>query len=285
MTDTPLMVEQVDAICDEAARLATESGTGNLIWQAAYHAVMLSRLQGRPDPATKLADITQDVAPDLARAVERLERFCASQHEPPGYKETGPGIYFADVRAVLAALPKVDGGDVERVAAALRAYFVEHTGFATVDHDGCVSAYYGRSWIALSPTAIAHAALASLPNQGGQVDRLAHELRERSRFPSGQPRISPEKANEIAAVSVGALTAEILRERAQIVAWLTGAGGKIPGLTAFAAVVSGNNMPAMSGDNRDRLHPLQRKQFDSAMQHIADAIERGEHRTAQGGEG
>lgn len=173
------------------------------------------------DPATKLADITQDVAPDLARTVERLERFCASQHEPPGYKETGPGIYFADVRAVLAALPKVDGGDVERVANAMREAIgsgypyppggdvaeCEHGKFGWEDCIACYDDFL---------TARLDEALASLPNQGSQVDRLAHELRERSRFPSGQPRISPEKANEIAAASVGVLTnqgeAEILRE-------------------------------------------------------------------------
>jgi hypothetical protein len=40
--------------------------------------------------------------------------------------------------------------------------------------------------------------------EAGHVTRLAHELRERSRFPSGQPRISPDKAHEIAEASLEA---------------------------------------------------------------------------------
>lgn len=38
------------------------------------------------------------------------------------------------------------------------------------------------------------------------VERLAHELRERSRYPSGGPRISPEKAREIASTALSTLT-------------------------------------------------------------------------------
>ena len=57
----------------------------------------------------KIADITQDVAPDLGRAVERLQAFADSQHEPmpadPRHlSPDSPSINFADVRAVLAAL-------------------------------------------------------------------------------------------------------------------------------------------------------------------------------------
>lgn len=38
------------------------------------------------------------------------------------------------------------------------------------------------------------------------VERLAYELRERSRYPSGGPRLSPEKAREIATASLSTLT-------------------------------------------------------------------------------
>lgn len=64
----------------------------------------------------------------------------------------------------------------------------------------------------------------------------------------------------------------------QIVAWLRGDDDKIPALAAFAPLVSGNNMPSMSGDNRDRLHPHIRRRYDATIASICDAIERGEHR-------
>jgi hypothetical protein len=51
-----------------------------------------------------------------------------------------------------------------------------------------------------------------------------------------------------------------------------GHGGTIPGATVFAPLVSGNNMPCMSGDARDRLHPNKRREFDDATKALARAI-------------
>lgn len=53
----------------------------------------------------------------------------------------------------------------ERVEEALRRYFVDHTGFGTVDDEGNVSAYYGQNWVSLSTAKIADAILA-LPLDG-----------------------------------------------------------------------------------------------------------------------
>ncbi len=39
-----------------------------------------------------------------------------------------------------------------------------------------------------------------------------------------------------------------------------------------ASIVSGNNMPDMSGDPRKRIQPARRRQFDAACEHAADAI-------------
>lgn len=71
-------------------------------------------------------------------------------------------------------------------------------------------------------------------------------------------------------------------ERDAIVRWLRGDGGKIPALSAFAGLVSGNNMPSMSGDNRDRLHRHVRSRYDAIIEQICDAIERGDHLSEQG---
>lgn len=43
----------------------------------------------------------------------------------------------------------------------------------------------------------------------------------------------------------------------------------------FAALVSRNNQPCMSGDPRDRLLPHHRRQFDSACQEAARAVIEG----------
>jgi hypothetical protein len=67
------------------------------------------------------------------------------------------------------------------------------------------------------------------------------------------------------------------REREAVVAWLRGEGGVIPALACFAQLVSGNPMPHMSGDDRNRLHAHQRRQFDQTIYRLCDAIERGEH--------
>ena len=68
-----------------------------------------------------------------------------------------------------------------------------------------------------------------------------------------------------------------LEERAKVVAWLRGDGGVIPALSAFAPLVTGNPMPDMSGDNRNRMHAHQRRQFDQTIDWLCKAIERGEH--------
>jgi len=48
-------------------------------------------------------------------------------------------------------------------------------------------------------------------------------------------------------------------------AYVDGKGGTvIPGATVFAALVSGNFQPCMSGDARDRLPPHTRRRFDDA---------------------
>ncbi len=46
-----LAAVDVDAICDEAVRLANQHGSGNLLWQAAYHACMGTRAALRTQPA------------------------------------------------------------------------------------------------------------------------------------------------------------------------------------------------------------------------------------------
>jgi hypothetical protein len=79
------------------------------------------------------------------------------------------------------------------------------------------------------------------------------------------------------AIDIAAKLSPAELERQKIVAWLRGDGGVIPGLAAFAPLVSGNSQPCMSGDPRDRLYPHTRRQFDDAIRAVADAIERGAH--------
>lgn len=73
----------------------------------------------RPCRRQHIADISHDVSPDLGRAIARLEAFCATQHDPNPPQSAReipadyPFLYYADVRAVLAALKPVSG-DVER---------------------------------------------------------------------------------------------------------------------------------------------------------------------------
>lgn len=55
-------------------------------------------------------------------------------------------------------------------------------------------------------------------------------------------------------------------------AYVEGKDGRIPGSVAFAALVSGNRQPCMSGDARDRLHPPTRRAFDDATASLASAI-------------
>jgi hypothetical protein len=64
--------------------------------------------------------------------------------------------------AAQSARPPADQDEVEAVEEGVRDYFVNHTGFVTVDGDNRVSASYGGNWIALSPSAIATAAIEAL---------------------------------------------------------------------------------------------------------------------------
>jgi len=54
--------------------------------------------------------------------------------------------------------------------------------------------------------------------------------------------------------------------------YVEGTGGAIPGTNVFAPIVSGNNMPSMSGDNRDRMPTHLRQRFDTATNNLATAI-------------
>jgi hypothetical protein len=55
-------------------------------------------------------------------------------------------------------------------------------------------------------------------------------------------------------------------------AYIEGKGGVIPGATVFVSVITGENMPCMSGDARDKLNPHKRRQFDDATRDLATAI-------------
>ena len=67
----------------------------------------------------KIADVTREVAPDLDRAIERLKAFCETQHDPNPPRSARnvpsdyPALYYADVRAVLAALDRQNPTDAE----------------------------------------------------------------------------------------------------------------------------------------------------------------------------
>lgn len=72
----------------------------------------------------------------------------------------------------------------------------------------------------------------------------------------------------------------VQQERADVVAWLIGSNGNIPALSHFASLVSGNRMPDMSGDHRNRLRPHVREQFDRLMQELGIAVSTGQHEGA-----
>ncbi len=55
-------------------------------------------------------------------------------------------------------------------------------------------------------------------------------------------------------------------------AYIEGKGGVIPGATVFVSVITGDRMPCMSGDARDKLSPHKRRQFDDATRDLATAI-------------
>lgn len=77
-------------------------------------------------------------------------------------------------------------------------------------------------------------------------------------------------AKEAALLGIEQGRAEMREEAAKL---LDGDGGKvIPLLAGFAPLVSGNNMPCMSGDARDRLRPHVRQRFDDGIASVAQAI-------------
>lgn len=60
--------------------------------------------------------------------------------------------------------------------------------------------------------------------------------------------------------------------REEAAAYVEGAGGVIPGAAVFAPLASGNNMPCMSGDPRERLPSHKRRAFDDATSALATSI-------------
>lgn len=54
--------------------------------------------------------------------------------------------------------------------------------------------------------------------------------------------------------------------------YIEGKGGVIPGATVFVSLITGENMPCMSGDARDKLNSHKRRQFDDATRDLATAI-------------
>ncbi len=51
----------------------------------------------------RIVEIGKDVA-DLPSAIERCQQWCDSQKLPAQFGDVGPGIYFADVRALIKAV-------------------------------------------------------------------------------------------------------------------------------------------------------------------------------------
>jgi hypothetical protein len=54
--------------------------------------------------------------------------------------------------------------------------------------------------------------------------------------------------------------------------YVEGHGGVIPGSTVFASLITGDRMPCMSGDGRDKMMPHKRRYFDDATRDLATAI-------------
>ena len=55
-------------------------------------------------------------------------------------------------------------------------------------------------------------------------------------------------------------------------AYVEGKGGVIPATTVFISLITGERMPCMSGDGRDKLNPHKRRYFDDATRGLATAI-------------
>ena len=84
----------------------------------------------------------------------------------------------------------------------------------------------------------------------------------------------PDEAVQIIARHAHAARIEGARDALEAAAsYVDGKGDTvIPGTVSFTALVSGNNMPCMSGDGRDRMHPHIRRRFDDATCALADGI-------------
>ncbi len=54
--------------------------------------------------------------------------------------------------------------------------------------------------------------------------------------------------------------------------YVEGKGGVIPGSAVFGTLVSGNPMPDMSGDPRNRMLPHIRRRFDDATRELGNGI-------------
>jgi len=65
--------------------------------------------------AERIAQISRDVS-SLPGAIARLQQYADCQRLPMHFGDHGPGVYFADVRAVLAALASGRGEAIEECA-------------------------------------------------------------------------------------------------------------------------------------------------------------------------
>lgn len=63
---------------------------------------------------------------------------------------------------------------------------------------------------------------------------------------------------------------DAMRERCA--AYIEGKGGGIPATTMFISLITGDRMPCMSGDGRDKLTSHKRRYFDDATRDLATAI-------------
>ncbi len=110
----------------------------------------------------------------------------------------------AAITAYLAAAPTIEG-EREAIEAAIRAYFVERTGFTTVDAEGNVSAYYGN-WITLSPGEIADAILAlrstkpTIETEDGLSRAIRHQVQSGMLDPVGS-RTAPTIGDDVASLA------------------------------------------------------------------------------------
>jgi hypothetical protein len=116
--------------------------------------------------AVKVEQVDRDAAADIWRDMIARPGECIAEMQirAGGAMDAMPLIQaFARHRiAAQSARPPADQDEVEAVEEGVRDYFVNQTGFVTVDGDNCVSACYGGNWIALSPSEIATAAIEAL---------------------------------------------------------------------------------------------------------------------------